>query len=70
MMWMMGNSIQIFSIFMVISGLVSPLMAIYRSGQGEQQQPSLFFAAAASAVFVVATSAEVLQQQSYRSRSN
>lgn len=33
MMWMMGNGIQIFSIFMVISGLAGPVMAIYRSGQ-------------------------------------
>lgn len=35
MMWMMGSGIQIFSIFMVMSGLFGPLMAIYRSGQGE-----------------------------------
>lgn len=34
MMWMMGSGIQIFSIFMVISGLAAPVMAIYKSGQG------------------------------------
>jgi hypothetical protein len=36
MMWMMGNGIQIFSIFMVISGLFSPAMAMYKSGQGRR----------------------------------
>eukprot|EP00879_Flechtneria_rotunda_P003947 GHRR01004187.1.p1 GENE.GHRR01004187.1~~GHRR01004187.1.p1 ORF type:complete len:173 (+),score=50.91 GHRR01004187.1:209-727(+) len=33
MMWMMGNGIQIFSILMTISGLATPLMAIYKSAE-------------------------------------
>jgi hypothetical protein len=35
MMWMMGNSIQIFSIIMTLSGLASPIMAIAKSKDGE-----------------------------------
>jgi hypothetical protein len=36
MMWMMGNSIQIFSIIMTLSGLAAPIMAIYNSKSGKQ----------------------------------
>jgi hypothetical protein len=37
MMWMMGNSIQIFSIIMTLSGLATPIMAIVKSKEGEEQ---------------------------------
>ena len=37
MMWMMGNSLQIFPLIMTVSGLSTSLMAVLKSREGESQ---------------------------------